>query len=216
VTGAGSARGEGVPAAPRSLLLATTNAHKAREIAAILRPFGFEVEAPRALPEVVEDGETFLENAVKKAAAAADALGRPVLADDSGLVVGALGGEPGVRSARYAGPHATDEQNNARLIAELARRGLLDPPATFVCAAVLVAPGRRVLASAEGRVEGVIRVPPRGANGFGYDPLFHHVGPEHPAPGVRFGELSPAEKDAVSHRGRAFRALGARLRELSA
>jgi XTP/dITP diphosphohydrolase len=213
VTGGGRDAGGGTP---RTFLLATTNRHKAAEIAAILAPFGLGVATPSRLEEVEEDAPTFLGNATRKAAAAARASGRPALADDSGLVVDALGGEPGVRSARYAGEHATDAENNAKLASEVAARGLVDPRAAFVCAAVLAAPDGRVLASAEGRVEGVIRVPPRGANGFGYDPLFHYTGPEWPAPGRRFGELTPAEKDAVSHRGRAFRALAARLLDLSA
>jgi XTP/dITP diphosphohydrolase len=205
------ARAGGDGAAGRRLLLATTNRHKAAEVEAILRPLGFAVDVPGALPPVEEDAPTFLGNATKKAAAAARRFGRPALADDSGLVVEALGGEPGVRSARYAGEGASDAENNARLLETLAARGLVDPPAAFVCAAVLVAPDGRVLAAAEGRVEGVVRAPPRGSGGFGYDPLFHYVGPEHPAPGRRFAELSRAEKDAVSHRGRAFRALAALL-----
>jgi XTP/dITP diphosphohydrolase len=189
------------------LLLATTNKHKAREIAAILAPLGIDVETPERLPHVVEDGETFAANALLKAASAAKATGRAAIADDSGIVVPALDGEPGVYSARYAGPDATDEQNTARLLAEVARRGLVDPAAQFVCHAVLAAPDGRVLASAQERVEGVVRGPPRGGNGFGYDPVFHHVCPRHPPPGCRFSELTPAEKDAESHRGKAFRAL---------
>lgn len=192
----------------RRVVLATTNRHKAREIASILAPFGLEVEVPERLPEVVEDGDTFEANALKKARSAARATGRAAMADDSGLVVAALGGEPGVRSARYAGEDATDEANNRKLLDELARRGLTDPAAAFVCHAVLVAPDGTVLATAAGRVEGTIRGPARGSNGFGYDPLFHHVSARHPAPGLRFAELSAADKDAISHRGRAFRAIG--------
>ncbi len=199
-----------------TVLLATTNRHKAAEIEAILAPLGVAVEVPLSLPPVVEDGVTFLENATKKAASAARAFRRPAVADDSGIVVPDLGGEPGVRSARYAGEGATDAENNARLLAEIAARGLVDTPAAFVCAAVLCAEDGRVLLSVEGRVEGVVRAPPRGESGFGYDPLFHYVGPEHPVPGVRFGELSRGEKEAVSHRGRAFRALGARIAALFA
>lgn len=191
----------------RRVVLATTNRHKAREIASILAPFGLEVEVPERLPPVVEDGATFAENARKKAASAARATGRPAMADDSGLEVAALGGAPGVHSARYAGEDATDEDNNRKLLGELARRGLSDPAAAFVCHAVLVAPDGTVLASAQGRVEGTIRGPARGEHGFGYDPLFHHVSARHPAPGLRFAELSPADKDAISHRGQAFRAL---------
>jgi XTP/dITP diphosphohydrolase len=190
------------------VVLATTNAHKAREVAAILAPFGVLVEVPPALPPVEETGSTFAENAYAKAASAARATGRPALADDSGLVVAALGGDPGVRSARYAGAGATDARNTARLLAETAARGLVDPTAAFVCHAVLVAPDGTVLARAEERVEGVVRGPPRGANGFGYDPVFHFRGPGAPPEGCRFAELAPAAKDAVSHRGRAFRRIG--------
>ncbi len=195
------------------VLLATTNPHKAREIAAILAPFGLEVEVPTALPPVVEDGDTFADNAYRKAASAARATGRPALADDSGITVPALGGAPGVHSARYAGPDATDAANTARLLGEVAAHGLVDPPAAFVCHAVLVAPDGAVIARAEARVEGVVRGPVRGVNGFGYDPVFHHTGPLHPPPGVRFSDLSPAQKDAVSHRGQAFRALAAAILE---
>jgi XTP/dITP diphosphohydrolase len=201
-----------VTAPPSRIVLATTNRHKAREIAAILAPYGLAVEVPPRLAPVVEDGATFAENAYKKALSAARVAGRPALADDSGLAVAALGGAPGVHSARYAGPGATDEANTARLLAELAARDLVDPAAAFVCHAVLVSPAGEVLARAEARVEGVVRGPPRGANGFGYDPVFHYVGPAHPAPGLRFAELTSADKDALSHRGQAFRALAAALR----
>ena len=197
------------------VLLATTNRHKAREIAAILAPFGLEVEVPDALPPVVEDGDTFAENAYRKAASAAKATGRPALADDSGITVPALGGAPGVRSARYAGEHATDAMNTDRLVAEVAAQGLVDPPAAFVCHAALVAPDGRVIARAEARVEGVVRGPPREGNGFGYDPVFHYTGPLHPPPGVRFSDLSPAQKDAISHRGQAFRALAAAVADVT-
>jgi XTP/dITP diphosphohydrolase len=196
---------------PIRIALATTNAHKGREIVAILAPYGIEVTIPPSLPPVVEDGVTFRDNAVLKAASAARVLGAPAMADDSGLAVEALGGAPGVRSARYAGEAATDAANTAKLLDELRRRGLVDPLAAFVCAAVVVDPTGRVLFEAEGRVEGVVRGPPRGTNGFGYDPVFHHVGPLHPAPGVRFSEMTPSSKDAISHRGHAFRALGAAL-----
>lgn len=195
------------PGAPRRVLLATTNRHKAREIAAILVGSGLDPEVPSSLPPVVEDGATFAENARKKAASAARAWGRPAMADDSGIVVPALSNEPGVRSARYAGEDATDEENVARLLAEVAARGLVDPPAEFVCHAALCAADGSVLAEAEGRVAGVVRGPPRGSNGFGYDPVFHRRGAAGGPEGVRFAELSPSEKDAVSHRGTAFRAL---------
>lgn len=186
--------------------LATTNTHKAREIGKILAPLGVDVEVPTALPEVDEDRDTFAGNARKKASAAAAHLGGPALADDSGLVVAALGGEPGVRSARYAGPDATGVDNNRLLVERLEARGLVDPEASFVCYAVVAAPDGRVIAEAEGRVEGVIRWPPRGEQGFGYDPLFHH-----PPSGRRFSELTAEEKNAVSHRGLALRALAEKL-----
>jgi XTP/dITP diphosphohydrolase len=187
-------------------VFASTNRHKAAEARAILGPLGYEVVVPDRLPPVEEDGATFAANAEKKARSAAAALGLPALAEDSGLVVEALGGEPGVRSARYAGEGATDERNNALLVERLEARGLVDPAAAFVCHAVLVAPDGSVIARAEGRVEGVVRWPPRGAHGFGYDPLFHH-----PPSGVRLAELPPERKNAVSHRGRALRAVAEAL-----
>lgn len=198
--------GDGTEGSGRLLHLATTNAHKAREIRAILAPYGIEVCVPDALPEVVEDGRTFRDNALLKARSAASHLGAPALADDSGLAVALLGGEPGVHSARYAGPAATDADNNALLIERLAALGAADPQAAFVCHAVVAAPGGRVLAEAEGRVEGVIRWPPVGQHGFGYDPLFHH-----PPSGCRLSELSAEAKNAISHRGRALRKLAERL-----
>lgn len=188
------------------IFVATTNAHKAEEIAAILAPTGLDVRPAPALPEVVEDGETFRDNAILKARAAARALGAPALADDSGLAVDVLGGAPGVHSARYAGPDATDADNNALLIERLAALGAVDPKAAFVCHVVLAEPGGRILAEAEGRVEGVVRWPARGACGFGYDPLFFH-----PPSGCRLSELTPEQKNAVSHRGRALRKLAAAL-----
>ena len=197
------------------VVLATTNRHKAREIAAILDSFGIEIVVPEGLPAVVEDGTTFAENARKKASSAARAIGMPALADDSGIEVAALGGAPGIHSARYAGEKATDTENVERLLREIAARGLVDPAAQFVCAAVLCAPDGHVLAEAEGRVAGVVRGPPRGANGFGYDPVFHHTGPKHPAPGVRFADLSASDKDAISHRGIAFRTIAGEIALLS-
>ncbi len=191
------------------LVMATTNAHKLAEARAILAEVGIEVLAPpRPLPPVEEDAPTFAGNAAKKARAAAALLGFPVLADDSGLVVDALGGAPGVVSARYAGPGAGDAANNALLVARLVALGVRDPAARFVCHVVVASPDGSLLGQAEGRVEGVIRWPGVGAHGFGYDPLFHH-----PPSGKRLSELAPEAKNAVSHRGAALRALAIRLRE---
>ena len=185
-----------------ALYVATTNAHKAEEIRAILAAAGVEVRLPENLPEVIEDGETFRDNALLKARSAARHLGAPALADDSGLSVDVLGGAPGVHSARFAGQGATDADNNALLIERLTALGAEDPAAAFLCVAVVAAPDGRVIAEAEGRVEGVIRWPARGGGGFGYDPLFFH-----PPSNCRLSELSAEAKNAISHRGRAMRAL---------
>ena len=190
------------------LVLATTNAHKAREIAQILAAVGIDVRVPDRLPPVEETGATFAENARLKAASAAAHTGLPALADDSGLVVPALGGEPGVHSARFSGEGATAASNNALLVERLEAAGARDPEAAFVCHAVVVAPDGRLVAEAEGRVEGRIRWPARGEGGFGYDPLFHH-----PESGCRLSELTAEAKNAISHRGRALRALAAKLAE---
>ncbi|MDA1195213.1 MAG: RdgB/HAM1 family non-canonical purine NTP pyrophosphatase [Planctomycetota bacterium] len=188
------------------ILVATTNAHKAAEIAAILAPTGLEVRPAPFMPHVVEDGDTFRANAILKACAAAAAHGLPALADDSGLAVDILGGEPGIHSARYAGERASDADNNALLIERLEALGAREPSAAFVCHLVIALPDGSLVAEAEGRVEGLIRWPARGAGGFGYDPLFFH-----PPSGCSLAELDPAAKNAISHRGRALRALTARL-----
>lgn len=196
------------------LLFATTNPHKVEEVAAILAPLGIEVVGLDTLeerpPEPVEDGATFADNARRKAVAYARATRRHVLADDSGLEVDALGGGPGVHSARYAGTGATraerDAANNRRLLEAL--RGVPDERrgARFVCVLVLAAPDGRVLAETRGTFEGRIAHAPRGANGFGYDPLLELTGE-----GRTSAELEPAEKNARSHRGAAARAMAARL-----
>lgn len=188
------------------LWLATTNRHKVRECAAVLAPLGLAIEVPAGLPPAIEDGETFRDNALLKARSAAAHLGDPALAEDSGLVVPALGGEPGIHSARYAGEGAGDEANNALLAKRLVAAGLHETPAAFVCHLALVAADGAVLAEAEGRVEGLIRLPPAGRGGFGYDPLFFH-----PPSGCRFSELDLEAKGAVGHRGLALRRLATRL-----
>jgi len=184
------------------LVLATRNAHKAREFATLLDPHEIV-----ALPEDValppENGDTFAANALTKARAAAAALGMPAIADDSGIEAAALGGAPGVRSARYAGEDATDEQNLARLL----REAPTGSPLAYVCALAYVdAGGGEQLF--EGRCTGTLAADPRGDGGFGYDPAFV---PDDIPDGRTMAELEPEQKDAISHRGRAARALVALL-----
>jgi XTP/dITP diphosphohydrolase len=189
------------------LLLATRNEHKRREFARLLP--GFEVDA---LPDEVilppEDGDTFEANALGKARAAAAATGRTSIADDSGIEAAALGGVPGVRSARYAGEHATDEENLAKLLVEAPAGSAL----AYVCTLAYVDPVAGVERVFEGRCTGRLAEHPRGERGFGYDPAFL-PDDEPPHDEGRAGETTMAElsdecKDAISHRGRAVRALG--------
>lgn len=183
------------------LVLATHNRHKVAELRRILD--GLDVELLSAgdvdLPEVEETGATFADNALLKARAAAAATGLPCVADDSGLVVDALGGAPGVRSARYAGNHGDDEANLALVLQRM--RGLSERRARFVCVAALVTPDGREWAE-EGVLEGTLTERPRGQHGFGYDPIFVPLGEVRTT-----AEMAPEEKDAISHRGKAFRAL---------
>jgi XTP/dITP diphosphohydrolase len=193
---------------PRRVVLATHNRGKLEELRRILD--GLPVELVDAgevgLPDVEETGDTFTENALLKARAGAAASGLPCLADDSGLVVDALGGEPGVRSARYAGCHGDDDANLRLVIERL--EGIADRRARFVCAAALVTPDGQER-TAEGILEGVLVDVPRGAGGFGYDPIFVPDGETRTT-----AELPPEQKDAISHRGRAFRALRAEMAEV--
>ena len=182
------------------LVLSTRNAHKVRELAPLLRPHALD-----PLPDDVElppeTGETFAENALGKARAAARATGRAAVADDSGIAAEALGGAPGVRSARYAGEDATDEENLAKLLRDVAAGG--DRRVAYVCALAHATPDGRTHV-VEGRCEGRLAAQPRGGGGFGYDPA---LVPDDPGDGRTMAELAPAEKDAISHRGRAARAL---------
>jgi XTP/dITP diphosphohydrolase len=185
------------------LLLATHNEHKRREFARLLANStgGLEIEA---LPDDVvmppEDGETFAENALGKARAAVQATGRVSIADDSGICAAALGGAPGVRSARYAGEHATDEQNLQKLLREAPAGSALE----YVCVIAHVDPVTGAEHLFEGRCSGRVAEEPRGEGGFGYDPAFL---PDDGPSGVTMAELSDEQKDAISHRGRAARAL---------
>jgi XTP/dITP diphosphohydrolase len=200
------------------LLLATHNEHKRREFERLLgvsSPGGWEIEALDdgvVLPP--EDGETFAENALGKARAAALATSRVSIADDSGIAAAALGGAPGVRSARYAGEHASDLQNLEKLLREVPAGS----PLEYVCVIAYVEPARGEERVFEGRCSGRRAAQPRGEGGFGYDPAFV---PDDPAPEhelraaddgsdgqqLTMAELSPEQKDAISHRGRAARAL---------
>lgn len=201
------------------LLLASGNAKKLREIALVLEGLGVELVRPAdvgGLADVVEDAPTFAGNAAKKAIAGARAKSMWTLADDSGLEVDALGGAPGVHSARFAGAHGDDEANNRLLLARLAgvpaeRRG-----ARFVCALALARPDGTLAAEIEGHARGTIVDARRGTHDFGYDPYFVFTEPGFAATGKGFAELEPHEKALVSHRGRALRDLANVLRELRA
>ncbi|NOY82396.1 MAG: RdgB/HAM1 family non-canonical purine NTP pyrophosphatase [Kiritimatiellaeota bacterium] len=185
---------------PKRVLFATGNPHKLCEVRAILAPAGIAVAGARdvgGLPEVDETGETFRENAVAKAVSGCRATGLPTLADDSGLVVHALNGRPGVRSARYAGIDATDRRNLEKLLDEM--RTVDDRRAKFVCVMALALPDGRV-ETMEGEVRGTLRRAPCGSNGFGYDPIFQPEGRTH-----SFAELSETEKNRISHRADALR-----------
>jgi XTP/dITP diphosphohydrolase len=190
---------------PLELVLATANPDKAAEIRAILGVAGVVVAPrPAALGEVDETGATLVENARLKAVAIREATGRAAVADDTGLEVDALGGAPGVYSARFAGEGATYAQNVAKLLERLG--GAENRRARFVAVAFVSFRDGRELWE-EGAVEGRIATAPRGSGGFGYDPVFV---PDQ-GDGRTFAEMSPEEKHAFSHRGLAFRALAARL-----
>jgi len=213
------------------IVVATRNAGKVREFAELLAPLGASVLSLndfQKLPEIEETGETFHENAELKARTAARLLGHPVLADDSGLCVDALGGLPGVRSARYSGEGATDARNNEKLLRELLRLKSEQPggaagtplsapetkpggpqllsPARFVCVIAFHDPAADHTLFAEGQCAGWIASEPRGEHGFGYDPLFYL-----PELGCSMAELSQSEKNKISHRGKALVHLLSRL-----
>ena len=212
----------GSTAAPRRLLVATRSRHKLRELGELLAlPADIALLSPDDLGidgEPDETGETFETNARIKARYYARRSGLPTLADDSGLEVDALGGAPGVRTRRFAGPDATDEQNNEKLLCDLAglppeRRG-----GRYVCVLALALPGEAGARGAlridvrRGTCRGRIAEGPRGAGGFGYDPIFE---PAQEAPGGRtLGQWSAAEKHAISHRSRAAARMRPRLAEL--
>lgn len=183
------------------ILAATSNAHKVREMGTILAPAGVRLLSASevgGIPDVIEDGATFRDNAMKKACEVAAATGRRVVADDSGLEVSALGGRPGVLSARYAGDGGNDGRNVRKLLGELA--GVADRRARFVCVVAVADPGG-LIGTAEGQVRGRIIHEPRGGGGFGYDPVFVPEGYEQ-----TFAELPADVKNGLSHRGNALAA----------
>lgn len=194
-----------------TVVVATGNAHKVTEIEAILAPVmpGTSFYALGELgdfPEPVENGDSFTENAIIKAQAACEQTGLPAVADDSGLVVDALSGEPGIMSARWAGVHGDDARNNAKLMREMEGVADEDRTARFHSSVVLIYPDGSVL-TGEGDCEGMIGRKPKGENGFGYDPLFWPA----ETPGRTMAELEPAEKNAISHRGYALADLARQL-----
>ncbi|MBW1730701.1 MAG: XTP/dITP diphosphatase [Deltaproteobacteria bacterium] len=183
----------------RPLVIATRNQGKILEFKSLLKDFDIEIKSLDdfgPLPEIEEDGQTFEDNAVKKARFTARILGLPALADDSGLVVKALGGLPGVYSARYAGDHADDAANNRKLLE--AMKGIRNREASFVCVIAIAVPRGPALIY-EGTCDGLIAEEMRGNNGFGYDPLFYY-----PPLGKTFAEMSAEDKNRVSHRGKAM------------
>lgn len=193
------------------LVLATRNEHKVREIKEILE--GLDVKLLSFhdladLPDVVEDGTTLDENAVKKAVEVAKATGLPALADDTGLEVDALGGAPGVYSARYAGPACDYDANNTKLLTKLEAVADSDRGAAFRCVVALATPDR-LIGTVVGKTTGTIIRERRGVGGFGYDPLFRPDGYDR-----TYAEMSAEEKNEISHRGRAVRASRALVEEL--
>jgi XTP/dITP diphosphohydrolase len=185
-------------------VMATHNPNKVRELSRILEPLQIEVVSAENLKEVEETGTSFEENAYLKAAAACKETGFPAVADDSGLCVHVLNGQPGVHSARFAGPNADDNDRNQKLLAALRDVPPKDRLATFVSVICCVFPNGDILTS-RGECEGIIADEPRGTDGFGYDPLFL-VG------GKTYAQMTAEEKDQVSHRGKALRRFAENLK----
>jgi XTP/dITP diphosphohydrolase len=201
------------PRPTQRLILATRNVHKVAELRAILADAGLTVELVGAdaypeIPDVKETGVTFAENALLKAHTLARHTQLPAVADDSGLCVDVLGGAPGIFSARWCGRHGDDQANLDLLLAQLADVPAEHRGAHFACAAALALPDGTE-SVAEGRLRGTLRGAPSGRGGFGYDPILEPDGDSRTC-----AELSPEEKNAISHRGKAFRALARRIGEL--
>jgi len=184
---------------PIQLVLATYNKGKSQEIKKLLKDSPVQIKDLTdfgPIPPVVEDGATFDDNAYKKASFTARVLGLPSIADDSGLVVPALNGEPGIFSARYAGENATDQQNCTKLLEQM--KGVNDRKASFVCVVSIAIPTGPAL-TYEAQCDGIIAETPSGGSGFGYDPIFFY-----PPKNKTFAELTADEKNEVSHRGKVF------------
>jgi XTP/dITP diphosphohydrolase len=195
------------------LVLGTANRKKGLELAGLIRPLGVELRTLADFPgdfEVAEDGDTFAANARLKAAGYARRLQQWVMADDSGLLVDVLDGRPGVLSARYSGPNATDESNNRLLLAQLSDIPLEQHTAQFVCHIAVADPSGRIKAESEAACRGRILFEPRGHDGFGYDPLFEIVEYHR-----TFGQFGPTVKACLSHRARAVCRLIPRLTQLA-
>lgn len=194
------------------IVLGTRNRKKGLELVTLLEPFGFELRSLADFPNAIvveETGNTFRENAALKATVQARNLGEWVLGEDSGLCVDALGGAPGVYSARYSGAEASDEANNEKLLRELGNRPPEERIAYYVCFATLSNPAGEICAASEGRCYGRIRTECAGQAGFGYDPLFEIVEYHR-----TFGELGDAVKTVLSHRSRALREIIPRIVEV--
>ena len=196
---------------PETIAIASRNEHKLRELARICRDWPVvwmtvENHGPAAFPEVEETGDTYLDNALLKATQVAAALGVPAVADDSGIEVDALGGAPGPRSARYAGDGATDEQNLDAMLRAMRGVPAGGRTARYLCVAAIAWPDGRT-SHADGVCEGALVSKRRGVRGFGYDPVFVPAGWDE-----TMAELTDDQKDRISHRGRAFRALAELLR----
>ncbi len=188
----------------KTLILATRNQHKQRELTEMLAPLGIEIKSLLDFPdfpEVEEDGQTFADNAIKKARVTAQFSGLTSLADDSGLEVKALGGQPGIYSARFAGRPGDDEANNRKLLQLMKGVPEDSRQARFVCVIAICGPNQEIQ-TVRGVCNGTIAAEPRGKEGFGYDPLFIPDGYE-----LSFAELSAQEKNLISHRGRALQEL---------
>lgn len=195
----------------KKIVIATANPGKLEEINQLLAGWPVEVvslkEVP-GVPKIVEDRDTFVGNAVKKAEVVSSHTGEITIADDSGLEVDALDGAPGVCSARFAGEHATDEENNRKLLDKLKEVEEGHRTARFRCVIAIAVPGRKTV-TVEGACEGMIAFEPEGTNGFGYDPLFYY-----PPKNCTLAQLDSVGKNRVSHRGKALEKARQVLREL--